>query len=289
MSSGILRNKWAVCIALTLLFSVLSLIVSAKDEKLKPEEIVNKNLAAIGTQEDRAAVKSRIVSGTADVVFRLGGHGQMQGKGNMLSEGQKTRISMIFGGLDYPGEHLAYDGNKVTVGQVRPGERSTLSSFVYLQTTLLKEGLLGGTLSTAWALLDAPGRQGRLDYNGLKKIEGKQLHEVKYKPKKGAGDLGIFLYFEPETFRHVRSQYRMLQPPPMASTPTESSGMRDTIYLLVEQFDDFKSFDGITLPQSYKISFTIEGMGRTFLADWLMKTGEVVHNQEIDPKYFVSQ
>jgi hypothetical protein len=289
MSSGILRYKWAVCIASTLLLAVLSLTASAKDEKLKPEEIVNKNLAAIGTQEARAAVKSRIVSGTADVVFRLGGHGQMQGKGNMLSEGQKTRISMIFGGLDYPGEHLAYDANKVTVGQVRPGERSALSSFVYLQTTLMKEGLLGGTLSTAWALLDNQGRQGRLDYNGLKKIEGKQLHEVKYRPKKGPGDLTIFLYFEPETFRHVRSQYRMLQPPPMATTPTESSSMRDTIYLLVEQFDDFKSFDGITLPQSYKISFTIEGMGRTFLADWLMKTGEVIHNQEIDPKYFVAQ
>jgi len=175
------------------------------------------------------------------------------------------------------------------VGQVRPGQRSPLSNFVYTYDVILKEGFLGGTLSTAWPLLDLTVRQGKLDYTGLKKVEGKQLHEVKYKAKKGAGDLQVSLYFDAESFRHVRTQYRLVMPASMGRRPEESSAQRDTIFTVVEQFDDFKEVDGLTLPHACRLDLTIEGQSATVMTDWNISAAQIVHNQQIDPKFFIVQ
>jgi len=261
----------------------------AKDAKMKAEDVVTKHLASIGAPEARAAARNRVVSGSAQVIFRQGGQGQLPGKSNILSEGREVRYAMSFPALDYPGEQLAFDGEKVTVGQVRPGQRSPLSSFVYTYDVILKEGFLGGTLLTAWPLLDLTARQPKLDYTGLKKVGGKQLHEVKYKAKKGAGDLQVSLYFDAENFRHVRTQYRLLRPANMAGRPEDSSAQRDTIYTLVEQFDNFKEVDGLTLPHACRLDFTIEGQSSTLMTEWDIAVAQIAHNQQIDPKHFSVQ
>jgi len=263
--------------------------LAGKEPKMKPEELVAKHLGAIGAPQALAAVRTRAISGIARAVGRVGGQGQIIGRGNILSEGRMIRIGMNFNQLEYPGEQFAFDGDKVTVGQVQPGRRSALSSFFYTYDALLKEGLLGGATTTAWALLDVAGRQPKLDYAGLKKIQGKQLHEVKYKAKKSMGDLTAALYFDPEDFRHVFSQYRLVIPAAMGRTPTESSGQRETIYTIQESFSDFQVVDDLTLPHSYKLTLTIEGQSNTFLGDWFFTVEQVLHNQPLDSKFFVVQ
>ncbi len=256
----------------------------AKDDKIKPEELVARHLASIGTPEAIAAVRTRVMGGTAQVNFRLGGHGELRGKSGILSDQGKVRIGMTFPSLDYPGEQLGYDGSHVTTGWVRPGQRSTFSQFVYLHDMMLREGLLGGATTTAWALLNTAQRQPKLSYSGLKKLEGRQVHEVKYRAK-GAGDLQIALFFDAETYRHVGSQYRLVQPASMQTSISESSGQRDTIYLVVERFDDFKQVDGLTLPHAYKVAYTLEGPV-TVLQDWAVTIDQVTHNTPVDAKYF---
>lgn len=238
---------------------------------------MEKHLASIGTAEARAATRNRVVAGDADVVFRLGASGQLSGTGNFISEGRMIRLGMIFNGVEYPGESFAFDGKKVTVAQIQPGVRSRFGNFVLTYDALLKEGLLGGTLSTAWPLLDLAHRQPKLQYTGLKKIEGKQLHELKYEIKKGGTDLQVALYFDPESFRHVRSQYTLSLPEAMGGSPEVSS--------LVETFDNFKEVDGLTLPHAYKIILQRSG----YLAEWNFVVTQVMHNQQIDPKWFVVQ
>ncbi|HYK89268.1 MAG TPA: hypothetical protein VE398_10885 [Acidobacteriota bacterium] len=282
------RVKFPLALGL-LAFSLSVFDVPAKEPKLKAEELVAKHLASLGTPEARAAVKNRVVSGSAQMIPRLGGTGQLAGKGNILSEGRKLRFAMGFSALDYPGDQIGFDGERMTVGQIRPGVRSDLSKFIYTYDMFMKEGLLGGVLSTAWPLLDLAARQPKLDYTGLKKIEGKQCHEVKYRAKKGSGDLQVSLDFDAESFRHVRTQYRLVQPPMMVSTPGQSSGQRDTVYTLVEQFDGFKEVDGLMLPHSYKLDLTIEGQDRTIMTEWVVAVTQIAHNQEIDPKYYVVQ
>ncbi len=287
------------CIAALLLICLAGIVgpLSPKDQKIKAEDLVSKHLASIGSAEAFAAVRNRATSGTVRLIFRLGNQGQLEGKGNIISEGRLIRIGMNFLARQYSMEQLAYDGEKVTVGQIEPGRRSQFSEFVYQHDVLLKEGLLGGTTTTAWALLDTAGRQPKLSYNGLKKFEGRQLHELRYKAKKGQGDLQVSLYFEPETFHHVASQYRLTQPPPMAPGPvagpgpelTGSGRLKDTIYTIVEQFGDFKAVDSLTLPHSCKMVFTVEGQNQTFLTEWDVAITQVAHNAQMDPKFFVVQ
>ncbi len=273
------------CLALLLLVGS-SENVRARDEKIKPEELVARHLASIGTPEAIAAARTRVMGGTAQVNFRLGGHGELRGKAGIVSEQEKIRVGLTFASLDYPGEQLGYDGNQITTGWVRPGQRSPFSEFAYLHDVMLREGLLGGTTTTAWALLKTAQRQPKLNYSGLKKIEGRQVHELKYRAKKGAGDLQISLYFDTETYRHVGSQYRLVQPASMQTSISESSGQRDTIYQIVERFDDFKQVDGLTLPHGYKIVYTMEGPV-TVLQDWVATIDQVTHNTPVDPKFFV--
>ena len=74
---------------------------------------------------------------------------------------------------------------------------------------LLKEGLLFGSLSTSWALLNTGAKQPKLDLSGPKKVGGRSLYEMKYEAKKGRGNVQAWLYFDPDTLRHVRSQYKV--------------------------------------------------------------------------------
>jgi len=272
------------------IFSMLSMCflspgLFAEDTKLKAEDVLANNLAAIGTAEARA-VQSRIMSGTVQMVYRLGGSGQLSGKINIISEGRKLRFGMNMGALDYPGDQFAFDGDKATVGFIRSRVRSPFSDFLYNNDVVIKEGLLGGTLSTAWPLFDLKGRQGKVEYAGLKTIDAKQLHEVQYKPKKGGGEIQVYFYFDPENFRHVRTRIRLMRPDQAPGRIGDTSDSIGTIYTIVEKFENFGVADGLTLPQKYTLEFEINTGGGSVVIDWDTAVLQLVHNQKMDPKYF---
>ena len=203
----------------------------------------------------------------------------------MVSAGTKLRINMKFPALDYSGEDLAYDGAKVATGILRSGNRSALSAFLSQQDVPLKEGLLGGVLSTAWPLLRFNEQQPRLEYKGLKKIEGRELHEISYRPRKGSSELKILLHFDPATFRHVRTQYSYQIAAPVG--PRERPTLnQDSYYSLIEEFDDFREADGLTLPHKYRLQMSVQSGRVSALYDYNIAINRVSHNQEIDEKIF---
>ena len=277
-------SRVLVALLLTVLFAVA---LGAKDEKLKPEDLVAKHLASIGAAEKRKGVKSRAVGGTVQVAFRVGGAGTMNGKGTILSEGGAVRTGFLFNSLDYNGEQIAFDGNKVSTGFVSPGNRSPLSSFVYENDVLVREGLMFGTLSNSWALLDVAAKQPKLDATGLKKIDGRQLYELKYEPRKGKGNVQSWLYFDPETFRHVRSQFKVEVPTSKLNTISDSAELAR--YLIVEQFDDFKEVDGLMLPHSYKLDYTIDSPRGGILTGWEYVIQKITHNESFEKQLFSIQ
>jgi hypothetical protein len=258
----------------------------AEEAKLNAEDVVARHLASIGAPEARAAVKSRIMSGSVQMVYLLGGSGQLSGKINILSEDRKVRVGMNLGAIDYPGDQFAFDGDKVTVGQIRSRVRSSFSEFLYNNDYIVKEGLLCGTLSTTWPLLDVKGRQGKLNYAGLKTIDEKQLHEVQYTPKKRGGEMQVYFYFDPENFRHVRTRIRFVQPDRASTTIGASSGFQGTVYILDEKFDNFEVVDGLTLPQKYVLELTVNSEAGSLIIHWDTTFSQTAHNQQIDPKYF---
>ena len=44
---------------------------------------------------------------------------------------------------------------------------------------------------------------------GEAKVEGRKLHMIEYRPKNRLGDVKIKLYFDWDTFRHVRTEYNV--------------------------------------------------------------------------------
>jgi hypothetical protein len=150
----------------------------------------------------------------------------------------------------------------------------------------LKEGLIGGTLSTAWPLLRMDQTQPKLDYRGLKKVDGRQLHEVGYRPRKGSGELKVSLFFDPETFRHVRTKYSF-EIGATIGTRDNSNMNTESYYTVTEDFEDFRAVDGLTLPHKYRVQFSAEGRSGSALHDWTVTIKNVEHNTKIDDRIFV--
>ncbi len=256
-------------------------------EKLTVDEVIARHLKSIGTPENIAAAKTRIMAGTSMFTARSPGTGQNSGLSILFSEGNKSVIAMTFANPSYPHDKFGYDGNNLIVSYAKPGIRSTLGDFIFQRTAIFKEGLVGGTLSTAWPLLNFNKERARLEYGGIKKIEGKEAHVLKYMPRKGS-DLKISLFFDAETFRHVRSEYTQSVIPQMANSPdADKMGQRELHYELVELFSDFKEESKLTLPHAYKIKLTMErSNGAAFIADWEMILQKFSFNQELQPAWF---
>lgn len=161
----------------------------------------------------------------------LADKGTLTGAAFMISEGDKLRFNIRIGAPNYPAEQFAFDGSNVDTGVLTPGVRSQLGQFLYLHNFIVKEGLPGGVISTAWPLFDLEKRGPRLRYGGLKKIEGKELHELKYMAKKGESNLDVYLHFDPETYRHVQTTYHPIQPTPFRGEKTASKSRRNLTIL----------------------------------------------------------
>jgi hypothetical protein len=94
-------------------------------------------------------------------------------------------------------------------------------------------------------------RHPKLEYNGLKKQEGRELHELRYRAARGAGDTSTWLYFDPAAYRHVQTRYKLVVGPQMPAGYDESPKMTESTCTLVESFDNFEIADGITLPPAF--------------------------------------
>jgi hypothetical protein len=254
-------------------------------EKMKPEEVVAKHLAAIGTSEALGSLKSIVAGGESQAFAKNTAVKELKGPSQIGSEGEKFLLAMVFNSANYPYEKVGYDSQKVTVALLPEGKRTLFCDFLKSNESIVKEGLLGGTLSTAWPLLNLTARGAKLSYSGTKKIDDRPAHEIKYNPRKGGGGLQITLFFDAETFHHVRTEYQRVIPARMGPTATESAAQQSYRYKLIEEFSDFKTEGQLTLPHTYKIRYTMEEQS-TRMFEWLVTLSQFSFNEPIDPKAF---
>jgi hypothetical protein len=295
---------------------------SAKDKELTPEEIVAAHLKSIGTPDLLANINTRGMRGKTSVEFVQGGVGVLAGQCMVASSGRSLSIILKYGGRDYPGEYFAFDGSDVEVSNITPGQRSPLGDFIFRYKGMMKEGLLGGVWSLGWPLLDVKKRDASLKYKSAK-ADGRDLHEIDYTPKGNMNNIKVKLFFEPDTFRHVRTEYslkvqgeqalqagqtvtggvpnsaKLSTGQPSGST-TRDAGVMDHIsnsyYRLVEKFDNFKEVKlkdstgaetgSLTLPHNYTLEYSVEGQGSTFVGHWSILADQWGHNGKFDPSIF---
>jgi hypothetical protein len=155
---------------------------------------------------------------------------------------------------------------------------------------LLRDNLMGGVWSSGWPLLDIDAHKAKVQSEGTKKVDGRDLIVLRYKPKKSS-DLEIQLYFDPLTYQHVMSSYKATVSSSIGTGgETTSSQEQQTRYRLEERFSDFRSSDGLTLPAHYDLRYTIElNNGFTKTVEWEVRATEIMNNQSVDPRAFKVQ
>ena len=264
----------------------LSATSNASEPVTSAADLVTHHLDSMGDPNARAGIQSRAAAGTAHFHIMVGGGGSLDGKSQFVSEGGKLHFMMKFANNEYRGEHFIFDGNRIQVSTATATlSRSELGGFLYSQDAVLREGFWGGILSTAWPLLDLDKRKAKLTFEGIKKIDGQDMYELRYQPKKNT-DIEIRLYFDPATFHHVRTVYTLNTGMAMASETTNSR-QQQTRYHLEERFSDFQTIDGLSLPARYDIRFTEElQSGSTTSYEWEILESSINNNVSLDPRNF---
>jgi hypothetical protein len=257
------------------------------DEKIKLEDLIAKHLESIGTAEARRAGRSRIVAGGSMMNLKTGGRGNASGAALVASQDGKVLLKAEFSNATYPFEKFGFDGKKFYAMQYAPGTRSPLAQFMMSHDAIFTEGLIGGTLSSAWPLLNLLDRDPKLQYSGTEKIKGRQAHKVRYMPRSGA-ELKITLFFDAETFHHLRTDYERVIPAPMGATPGASASQRETRYKLVEEFSDFRPESGLTLPHTYNLQFSVFQLNNPLALDWTINLAKFTFDYPIEAKEFVT-
>lgn len=276
-----------------ILLAVGLCVVPATSEKLTPADLVAKHLDSVGAAEARKRVNGTRISGTVELIVKAGGVGTSGGQVMMASHGGNNLVNMTF----ESGESTSFrfDGSKTTVTQFRPGRHTPLEHFFAENDEIVGEGLVGGVLSESWPLLNLQAKNPKLEYAGMKKIDGRQVHALKYKPGKGS-ELNITLFFDAETFQHLRTAYertvfstaqtRIPGSPGRLPSVSEarSAPQRLEVY---ESFSDFKMEGGLNLPHVYKFELSVQSDRRPMLMNWTFNLTAFTFNAPLDRSEFI--
>jgi len=280
------RFVWQTSVC-AMFFLLLAVIGAAQDNsKMKPEEIVSKHLASIGTPEMLASVSSRVIAGKSQARDVKAAITNIQGQSVMASTKDKSLLRMKFNTADesdYSREEIIFDGKKVNAPFITESQRSALGSFLFSYNEIVKQGLFGGGLNSTWALLEAKSKIDKFNYEGKEKIGDKEVYVLRCVPRGGSA-LTIKLYFDANTFQHVRTTYYQVITSPI--TTADQGLVSETRYKLVEDFSGYKKISGLTLPTNYKINYTIETPTRLSQFEWLLKFSQFTYNQELKPELF---
>jgi hypothetical protein len=279
----------------TILFLLLTCIFVVPsprpDNKLTPADIVSKHLESIGPPEARARVQGTRIKGASVVSVKLCGEGQVEGQALLASQGTANLINLKFETSEYPYEMLRFDGKKFIAVPYKPGSRTCLAQFFQDNEVIFREGLAGGILSESWPLLNIGDRNPKLEYSGLKKIGGRELHALRYGPRKGS-EMKIMLYFDPQTFQHVRTEYsqvlyaseqRRIGATSGSGLPAPNQAASNARIEAYEEFSDFKVESGLNLPHTYKFHLSIQSELRPALVDWVLNLTDFAFNVPFDP------
>ena len=250
--------------------------------KLTADEIIAKHLASIGKPEAIAAVKSRIMVGVGEFASRTQA-GKVGGPAQFASDGQKFLLALVFNANNYPYEKIGFDGKDLTTSMLPSGSYSPLSNFLKSNKFVLKHGLFGGVLSEGWPLLRSE-KDLKTEAAGMGKIGDRTAYKVKISGA-GIGDAVISLYFDAETFRHVRSEYfyRISQITSPNPDRPATGNTAPTDYTLTEDFSNFSKVDDLILPLTYVVEYS-SSAGKP--VTWTVNFTQAYNNQPLEANVF---
>lgn len=285
-----------------------------KPGNLPPRELIAKHLNSIGASQILADRKNCVFRGTGRTKNLTAVESRwFEGPTVFFSDGPRTVFSADFSLPNYPREQFRFDGKQVQIGFPLPGTRSQFGAFLWLYgKDVIKEGLVGGTLSTAWPLLDAEIKKAKLKIERTKKVGDRELYEVNYDMKNSGDDVTIRLYFDSTDFRHVGTVYRfrilqanerevpeVLRRPPQprgsggqspsrlgtifSPPPNDPALLSERFIFFEENFTDFQTVNGLTVPTRWimRLNYELPNSGPLVLWDVRFNQLEINQNLEI--------
>ncbi len=267
------------------LIAVLVLCCSASSQNLKADEIVAKHLDAIGKREKRDEIKTLMARGASEYESRIpvikGG-----GKAVVVSDPDNLFFVISLNSKEYPFEKIGFFNGQPSLPFINAGNRSLLGTFVAEHEKMLSEGLFGGAMSLRWSLLNLDKKRPKIKTAGSKKVEGRKAYVLEYSPSSGgSSEFSIRLYFDAESFNHIRSEYRR-EVTRGQGTFGQANQQANAVLLLVEDFSDFRNIDGLTLPHAYKVDFLSNSNTSSNQYIWGIKVSDYYFNQKLAPDFF---
>src|SRR4051812_4482742 len=271
------------------------------NQEFTADDIVARHLKAMGPAA--RTIKTREIRAKIAVVAIAGGVGRSEGEAVIVSDQHKLRYQMDFSNERSRGCQFVFTGEKAYVAEYQPGKTSPFADFMRVKTEPLSEGLLGGSITTGWALLDLSSRNPKVSYDGVKMVEGKLMHQIGYHFAHGPNDVDVKLFFETATFRHLYSRYSVTLAASlgvnvdngetsgsMTSQMTGGAEIRAarqnvTRITVEERFGDFVTFDGVTLPTRWEVNFTTD-RDRTISVRWLSKAYRIENDAKLPADAF---
>jgi hypothetical protein len=259
-------------------------VFSVNAQELKAEEIISKHLDSIGTKEKRGEIKNRLAAGRSEFESKLPSR-KTGGKAIFVSDANNLFFVSSFNSQEYPFEKIGFFNGKANLPFVTSGTRSPLGAFIADHNIILSDGLLTGSISETWTLLNTRDRKGIFKSAGTKKIDGRETYVLNYFPKGGSSEFTVKLFFDSQNFRHVRTEYRRTIAP--KDQPFGTLGVQSGVKIsLIEDFGDFKNAGDLTLPHSYKIHYMTDSNSGTYEYDWGFKVTQYLFNQNLDANFF---
>jgi hypothetical protein len=282
MSKSISKKIYSL-FAIALLF--VSSVAAQKSDDLKVEDIISKHLDSIGTKEKRNEVKTQMAMGMSEFESKLPSR-KATGKAVIVSDAKNLMFITSLASREYPFEKIGFFAGNVSLPYITAGTRSPLGAFVNDHKTMLTEGLFTGTISSMWNPANPQFGKGKFDSAGTKKIDGRKAYALNYYPNvSSTTEYSMRLYFDTETFQHLRSEYRHTIAAKTAKFGVlgEQSGVE---ILLIESFGDFKNVDGLTLPHTYKIKYSTASNSGTYEYNWGVTISQYIFNQKLADDFF---
>jgi hypothetical protein len=208
------------------------------------------------------------------------------GKAVVVSDLDNLFFVISLNSKEYPFEKVGYFNGKTSLPFIAAGNRSMLGLFINEHEKVLSEGLFGGTMSLRWALADTDKRKTTMKSGGTKKVAEQKAYVLDYYPAGiGSGDFKIRLFFDVETFRHIRSEYRREVVRGQGAFGQQSQ-QGNAVVQLTEDFADYRTIDGLTLPHSYKVTFASNSNTTSNENIWRINVAQYYFNQKLATDFF---
>lgn len=268
-----------------LTFNIIAICaMSVAGQNLKTDEIVARHLESIGKPEKRAELTTIMALGLSEFEAR---NPQVKGGGKavVVSDPDNLLFIISLNSKEYPFEKIGFFNGKPNLPFIASGTRSLLGSFVSEHEKILSDGLFGGTMALRWNSVVSAANRSKLKASGTKKVEGNNAYVLDYLTPAGSGEFKIRLYFDSETFQHIRTEYRREIPVGRVIFGQQNQG-GTSVATLTEDFSDFRQIDGVTLPYSYQVRYVSNSSSMSNENIWRIKVAEYRLNQKLQSDFF---